>query len=77
MRAIRKGALAYTGSISNSGSGLDTQVGFMNGIYYYNYPLGQAFTDKYNVGYDRAMHVLLGDPTIIINPIWLSGLLTL
>ena len=68
LSAIRKGAFAISGSISNAGTGMDTQLNTLNGVYYYNYPLGQAFTYGYEFGYDRAMHSLFADPTIVITP---------
>jgi hypothetical protein len=77
--SIRKGALAYLGSVSIGWINNEIPRETMNGIYFYGFSLGEAFAKawKYPPYYSVAGYIpiqliyttaLLGDPTIEINP---------
>ncbi len=70
--AIRKGALAYIGSVSTAYGFNKIYMKTMNGIYYDNLLLGEAFHQAY---YSKSLlqmpyytTVIIGDPTLKINP---------
>lgn len=72
-RAIRNGALAYLGAVSIAWIDNDIYRNTMSGIYYNKLTIGEAFKNAYTPDKStpdkfRYMTILLGDPTLNLNP---------
>jgi len=71
-RVIRQGALAYTGAVAVANEGNVIYMNTINGIYHEGLNLGQTFTRAYdnerNIKEFDHMTILLGDPTLDIDP---------
>jgi len=65
--AIRRGALLHAGAASIAWTGNNVYMNMVNGIYYDNLTLGQAFSKSFEYNYYRYMTMILGDPTLNIN----------
>ena len=72
---IRKGGLMHAGAVSIAWTNNLIYHKTMNGIYYYNKTIGEAFKDGCVNGYYgsryRWMTTLFGDPTFHLNPPYL------
>ncbi len=66
--AIRMGATAYTGAVTIGWTGNRIYSNTLNGIYFQNKPIGQAFAEGYMAGRYRWMTLLLADPTFTPTP---------
>jgi hypothetical protein len=65
--AIRQGALGFLGKVSETALNVD-DLAFLNFVYYKGYSLGQAFNNSYNPEVFQRMSILIGDPTLNMNP---------
>jgi len=70
-RIIRQGALAYLGAVSVAWIGNTIYMDTMNGIYYENLTIGQAFKQGYLYESQIYTTILIGDPTLHIDPPYL------
>jgi len=66
--AIRKGATSYVGNVDFSYGGDNTHTKTIDGVYYQNLAIGDAFRLSYSPNENRRMITLIGDPTLIVNP---------
>jgi len=66
--AIRQGALTHVGAVSVAFTGNPVFMNTMNGVYYNDLTLGEAFAKSYINERYKYMIMLLGDPTLDINP---------
>jgi len=70
--AIRKGAIGYEGAVSTAYGGSRLHKKIIDGIYYENLTIGQAYSKYYQGPTEDPgfMFTLLGDPTIDIKPLY-------
>ena len=66
--AIRNGALGHLGAISITFGRNNIHMNVMNGIYYKNFTLGQAFSKGFVYDSSKFQTTLIGDPTLHLNP---------
>src|SRR3989338_6741148 len=70
-RAIRRGAIGHAGAVSVAWTWNNIYMNILNGIYYKNMTMGQAYQDGFEYEAYKYQTTLIGDPTFHFNPKYL------